>query len=146
MDRSVDGPVDHPPARACSSCGAPEGRVINIAGLPARLCAGCLAVTVDRARARLRGAQWIGGCFLAFGLAIGMGGAIFTALSDRPPGELTPTSILVIASLEGLVTAYSAWSLFWGVPAAVRWWMGLSETVARRLGPGTSLLPVAPSS
>ena len=50
----------------------------------------------------------------------------------------------MIGSLEGVVTAYSAWSLFWGVPLAVRWWLGLSERVAHSPGRGTRWLPQAP--
>lgn len=78
-------------------------------------------------------------------MTIGVGG-IFTALSGRPPGELGPADILIIGSVEGLITACAAWSLFWGVPAAVRWWMGISDRVAGRLGWARVCCPSRPCS
>jgi hypothetical protein len=143
--QSMESLVDPWATRPCSSCGASDGPLVDMQGSAAeRLCAGCLSVASQRARAKLRAAWWIAGGFLGLGLSVGLGGAVFMVLSDQPPGELTPRDVLLIGSLEGLITAYSAWSLFWGVPAAVRWWMGLSERVARRLGQGTRLLPTAP--
>ena len=104
------------------------------------------ALKQQRARRRLAWSHGIVVALLIIGVVVGIAGMLVV---PDGAGGLSPGEIFVISVVESILAAYSAWGMFWGVPAAWRWWLGLSEKAdrwfaawpfARRLLPTVPLL------
>ena len=99
-------------------------------------------LVVQNARNKIVWGYRIVGGFLLLGLLIGVVGALVTIRPDRP-SDLSRGQILLLSLLESLVAAYSAWSMYWGIPAAWKWWRSVSERLGRPLLKNPFLRPFA---
>ena len=120
-------PLDH--RLSCPDC----GRVLNE---PAELvkwpfvCENCREVQIRNAQWKLLWSRRIVIGYVLLGLSFGIVGVIITT---RTPTGLSPLAVFGLSCAESLIGAYSAWSIFWGVPRVWKWWLRLSRSALNTL-------------
>ena len=79
-----------------------------------------MVAAIRDARWKIRWAHRIVGGILVLGVLLGL--YAHQVLESRPPDEFTPSQAFWITVIESVVAAYSAWSMYWGIPPAWRLW------------------------
>ncbi len=99
-----------------------------------------LQEAVVKARGRLRVAKVMASGMTSFGVVIGYFATVDSMLAGGP--QSPPLLVALVSPVLGaLVAAYLLWSLYWGIPAVWRKWLGLAHQLPD-LGCMVTLNPV----
>jgi predicted nucleic acid-binding Zn ribbon protein len=84
---------------------------------------------IEQARQRIRRARLIFVGASILGIIVGTLGVLTEALQSKSPDAPSLGAALILGPIGGVFFGYLIWSVYWGIPAAWKWWRDLFRRV-----------------